>query len=322
VNLGQAKVYAIQHMNEYSNKGVPISTTDGNYQDYIKRMAPDANTAYQELAKICMIPGKMSIVQNPIVNLLGLHDGFEILQHLPGQDKVFIVKGAKSFSFEVSSQCTVSFDESINGTWTPISGTYYNDTETSFTGSITVPSTVTSFTNYRGLLTITDANNDIRMTFTGTYVFNSKNRALFAYTWPDAQSVPWFRDWVPYSLPSNYMKFSKMMYSYDDRQLNESSDYKLTDNNVIYLNWFLTGQFDVYYWEYPEEITNETEDTFEFKGPPDMQSCIPWFMGAYAIMPERPDIGTQLLNQYYVLKDGLSPTEDTTTTYIQDVTGW
>jgi hypothetical protein len=317
MTLAQAKVYAIQHINEYSNNGTLVSSSNGNYQDLVLRMNPLANTSQIELSKIAKIPAVYVIDHNVIPNLLNLQGANE-KQHYPGTNDAYTAAGAQSFSIEVSKPCTITFEEYASGSWVDITGTYIvpGGTETAFTGDITV-SEITSYTNYKGSLALTTATNNVKMTITTLYPMKSRYRAMYGYPFEDADAVPRYSAYVPYDLPDNYMEFNKMMRSYDERQFRENSDFILTPDNKVHINWFLTGQFDVHYWRFPTEITNDTEDTYEFEVRQDAQAAIPWFMGAYAIMPDNANIGTQLLNQYYVLRDNLTDTDDLEITQLQ-----
>jgi hypothetical protein len=317
LTLAEAKVNAMQHIKRYSNSGELIETTDGNYQDLVLRMPPLANSAQMELCKISKIPGKFSISQNPIANQLGLY-AFDEVQHYPETDLTYTSTGSKSFSIEVDGDCSIYFDEQISGTWTPLSGTYSLDggTSTVFTGSIAV--TATTFENYKGLLTIASATNSVRMKVVATYPMKSRYRALFAYTYATAQKVPMYKAFVPYDLPTDYMDFDRMMRGFDQRQYQENQDYILTNDNKIHLNYFLTGSFDIYYWKWPTEITNETEDTYVFEVNKDAQAAIPYYMGGYAIYPTNQNLGVQLLNQYYALRDMLNTPKTNITNEVQN----
>jgi hypothetical protein len=315
MTLAEAQVIAIQHCNEYSTGGNIISVTDGNYKDLVYRMPPLANTAQQELSKICRIPGKYSISRNVIPNLLPLTN-YDEKQHFPGTDISYTGAGAKSFSIEVDGTCEIYFDEQISGVWTPLSGTYSKDegTATAFSGSISVTG-LTSFSNYKGLLT--SSGNSVRMKIVATYPLKSRYRALFAYTFVTALSVPHFMAYVPYDLPTDCMKLDKVLRAYDQRQYKESADYILTPDNKIHISYALNGQFDVHYWKKPTVITNDTATSYEFEVSEDAQSLIPWFMGGYAIYPDNANIGTQLLNQYYALLEGLEQKDEEDITTLQ-----
>lgn len=323
MTLDEMKVIAIQLCNEYSVSGTAISTSDGNYQDLIFRMPPLANTAQQELAKIRKIPGTYSISQNPITNLLGVLTNFKEVQHFPGTDLTYTGTGAKSFSIEVDGECTIYFYETISGVLTALNGTYTKDdgTATAFTGSIAV-SGITSFSNYRGLLTISSATNTITMKIVATYPMKSRYRALFAYSFATALTVPHYRAYIPYTLPTDFNEFNVMMRSYDDRQYTENEDFRLTPDKKLHLNWALTGQFDVHYWKKPTAITSATAGTYTFEVDDDACSLIPWFVGGYAIYPDNQTIGIQLINQYLELKKGLKPVESETDENVIDTFGW
>lgn len=319
--LDEAIVDAFKEINNYSTNGTPISTSQGNYIDLKNRMYSPCNVAIMELAKIQKIPAVMSIVQNPVDNQLG-PTGFDTKLHLPGINDTFTGVGSKSFSFSFSSECTMQFDESINGVWTPISGTYITGTTTTpFTGSIVIPNTVTSFTNYKGLLTISSALNTVRVTIIATYPVTSKDRNLSAYAYPTAAKVPYYTAFVPYDLPTNYMDFNKMMRAFDTRQFQENADYQLV-NQKIYLNWYLTGQFDIHYWQYPDPVTANTPGTTALQAQPDAQSLIPLYMGGKAIYPDDGNLGVLLLNEYENKKGKLTPTESKSNEVILDSSGW
>ena len=309
MTLGEGKIEALQHINEKTIKGVDIPVTDGNYLDLTKTMNPVANTAQMQLAKINKLPKVYTISQNPITGLL---QSFDEVIHYPGTDLSYTGTGAKSFSIEVDGTCAIYFYETISGVLTAINGTYCNpgDTvETAFTGSISVSET--AFENYRGNLTISSATNVITMKIVATYPMKSRYRGLFAYAYATALAVPRLSAYIPYDLPSNCLKFNKMMRSYDQRQFKENTDYITTPDRKIHINWYLTGQFDIHYWGRPTEITNSTLDTYEFEVDTDVQSFIPWLMGGYAIMPTNPSLGTQLVNQYYALIQDSIDTEET-----------
>jgi hypothetical protein len=319
MDLATAKIIAIQHCNEYSTGGTAITTTDGNYQDLVLRMPPLANTAQQELAKVCRIPGKYSISRNVVPNLLPLTD-YDEKQHFPGTDVSYTGAGAKSFSIEVDGTCTIYFYETISGVLTALNGTYSKDggTATAFTGSIAV-SGLTSFSNYRGLLTIASATNTITMKVVATYPLKSRYRALFAYTFATALTVPHLMAYVEYDLPTDFMSFDKLLRAYDQRQYKEFADFVLTSDNKIHINYSLNGEFYIHYWKKPTVITNATATTYEFEVTEDAQALIPWFMAAYAIMPDNANLGTQLLNQYYALRQSLENNDEADITVMQAV---
>lgn len=304
---------AFRYIDEYSVNGVAIPTTDKNYIDIKNRMYGPADSCQKDLAKILKISDKVIISQNPISNLLG--NAFDEIQLFPGGTYEYIVTGARSFSLEVDGDCSIQFAE-YTGTWTALNGTYYDGTEKTLTGSIAVTG-ITGYANYRGLLTIADASHQVRMKIISTYPCKVRFRALFGYGFASALKVPWYRDFIPYDLPTNWTEFNKMMRHFDTRQFQENKDYILTPDNKIHLNWFLTGQFEIHGWKNPTTITPATLDTYAPEISDDGQTLMPYYIGGYAIMKSRPDIGVQLVNQYYELRNMLkAPSSNTSNTVV------
>jgi hypothetical protein len=152
MKLGEAKTKAIKYINEYSNNGNLISTTTN--ADYLLRMNDLANAAQMEIATVRKIQASFSISQNPIINQIGLLQGFDEIQHLDKDITTTVAVGSKSYYFEVDRQCTVYIEEQINNVWTILT-------------TIVVPNTVTSFAAYKGLITPSSASNNVRIRFQG-----------------------------------------------------------------------------------------------------------------------------------------------------------
>lgn len=323
MTLAEAKKTAIQHCNEFSNSGELIDETDPNYMDLTLRMNSLANTSQQEIAEVSKISDKISISQNQIPNQLGLY-AFNEVQHFPGNDYPYTAAGSKAFSIEIDGDCTIYFDEEISGVWTPIDGFYSIDeaTPVAFSGNIAITdlssAALQEYKNYKGLLTITSATNNVRMKVVPVYPMKSRYRALFAYSFPNAQKTPHYIAYIPYDLPGNYKDFDRMMRVYDERQYQENKDYILTSDNKIHLNWFLTGSFDIHYWKNPTTITDETPDTYQFEVSEKAQAAIPWFMGGYAIYPTNQNLGDRLIQQYYALVSNLDTPKTNTSSEVQN----
>ncbi|MDD4566150.1 MAG: hypothetical protein PHE79_11835 [Eubacteriales bacterium] len=281
-----------------------------------------ANTSQMEIAKVAKIGDVLSISHNPIMNQLGLY-AFDEIQHFPGGDYPYTAAGSQSFSIEVDGDCSIYFDEEISGVWTALDGTYSLDggEATAFSGSITVSGisddALQKFVNYRGLLTIASTSNNVRIKVVPVYPMKSRYRALFAYLYPNAIKVPHCTAYISYDLPANYMEFNKMMRAFDQRQFDENKDYKLTPDNKIHINWFLTGQFDIHYWKFPTVIDDSTEDTYTFEVRTDAQSAIPWFMAGMAIYPTNKKLGNRLVQQYYALVGNMDTAKTSTSAEIQ-----
>ena len=285
MNLGEVKERVIKLMNEYSNNGVVTPKTSGNYLDYIFRVPDLANDAQMEIASHIKIPAVYSFTQYPIINLLGLHAGFDMEQYLPGTEKIYAGGGAKAYYFEVDRPCTVYIEEEINSVWTELKKIIITD--------------IVKFTGYKGNLTLTGENNCVRMRFTGDYPYVIRNRALFPYNFPSDNDVPTYKAYVAYELPDDYMEFEKVYRWHDQRQYGVMpEEYRLTGRKTIELNWFTNGQFDVHYFKLPEEIDATTSDDHELEIELRAQFLVPYYVAAMIVMDENQAVGTLLLNQY------------------------
>jgi hypothetical protein len=310
MNLGQAKKKAFKLLNEYSTNGTPITSANGSYQDYALRMNDVANDAQMEIARFIKIPAVHQITHYPPENLLGLHAGFGIEQYNPGMDKSYVGTGAQSYYFEVDRPCTVYIEELRGGTWTELK-------------EITITN-ISSFTGYKGNLTLTSTSNPVRLRFTGDYPYLIRHRALFKYNYPSDDAVPVYKAFIPYDLPSDFMEFDKIMRWFDDRQYQPmTSDFKFTGKKTIEINWFLNGQFDMHYFRLPAVIDDETPDTYEFEIDPQAQNLIPYYIAAHTGFDEKQTISTFLQNQYENKLANLSSGyEQSQTGTIIDTKGW
>ena len=276
---GESFVQAIQLLQDYSKKGVLISPSDGNYQDKILLMPPVANAAQMEIAQYVKIPAVMSVTQNPIKNLLGMHTGFDLEMHLD-EDKVYSAVGANSYSFEVDRPCTVYIKRD---------GQIFKTVEVT---------NINQFTNFKGNITPVNKTSLTQLVFSGPYPYSIRHRALYPYPFPTDADVPVYGSHVSYDMPDDYMEFDKILRWYDQRQLQETSDYKKTENKKILINWFLTGQFDIHYFKRPQIITAATPDSYEYEIDPKAHHLIPYYIAAYVCDEAKSNVKSMLLGEY------------------------
>jgi hypothetical protein len=299
LTLSEFIVKTIKLINSYSNNGVLISPSNGNYQDYYLRMRSLADDCQKEIAKYIKIRRKYTVTQNPITNLLGLHVGFDITQHLPDKITYYNASGAKSFYFEADRPCTWTFEESNdNATWTPLAGFYdVNGEDTAFNGTINVTGN-TSYKAIKGILTLTKTY--VRVYPTSDYVFNSRNRALFGCTFPKCSDVPDYQPYIPYKMPSDFDELDKVVREYDQRQMAEWSDYKKIEKDVYGINWFSNGQFTFHYFAKPQTIDDDTSDDYEFEVEELAQTLIPYYVAGTILMTaeESQTAAAFLINRY------------------------
>jgi hypothetical protein len=283
MTLGLAKIKAIQYMREYStNNSLNSAAQNG---DYTLAFNNAADTAQKKVSTIKKIISTYSFSQNPILNQLGLLQGFDIVQHLNTDYVLTTAVGSRAYYFEVDRQCSVYIEEQINGVWTILN-------------TITVPSTVTSFTAYKGLINPSSAANQVRIRFGGLYPYNIRNRYLCQYTFPTVNDIPDYTPYVKYTMPANFMKLKSIIHKSDPRVYEHMSDYKWEGKRVLVVNFFYTGSFDIEYYSYPADITSATDDSYVFEVDIDACEAIPYYMGAMALVEENASISTILLNLY------------------------
>lgn len=307
MKLGEAKTKAIKYINEYSNNGNLISTTTN--ADYLLRMNDLANAAQMEIATVRKIQASFSISQNPIINQLGLLQGFDEIQHLGSDNTTTVAVGSKSYYFEVDRQCTVYIEEQINNVWTILS-------------TITVPSTVTTFASYKGLITPSSALNNVRIRFSGAYPYNIRNRALYAYTFPTANDVPDYRPFVKYDMPADFMELKKVTQETDPRQYTSLKDYRWEGIRTFVVNYYQTGSFRIEYYKYPTVIDSTTDDNTSFEVDLVAQEAIPYYIGAHVMIGENPGISTLLLNLYQSKLGNMSNIDSTNMPLTKNAMGW
>lgn len=294
MQLGEAKKKALSLMAEYSVDGVPIP--DGENADYLNRMNRFADTAQKEIAQVKKIHAVVNISNNPVKPQQGLLQGFDLKQYLPGNEIVDIYPGSKAYYFEVDNVADIYIEErTVNG-YVPL---------------ITINNTTKGkFTAYKGLIQASNPSADIRLRFSGDYVYNIRNKALFAYSFPTADDVPDYRPYLRHEMPADFMELNKVIQQTDPRSYKEMIAFYWEGKRTFILNYYDTGSFDIHYYKYPTSITSSTLDTYEFEVDTEAQELIPFFIAGHALMDENQTLGIQLLNEYQVKLSRLYTTDD------------
>jgi hypothetical protein len=307
MNLGQAKLKAIQYMREYSISGALNSVSQNS--DYTLAFNNAADTAQKKIAGIKKIITTYSFSRNPILNQLGLLQGFDIVQHLDTDNTVSVAVGSRAYYFEVDRQCSVYIEEQVGGVWTILS-------------TIIIPNTVTSFTAYKGLITPSSVLNQVRIRFGGLYPYNIRNRYLCQYTFPTVADIPDYTPYVKYSMPANFMKLKGVVHRTDPRVYEHMSSYFWEGKRTLVVNYEYTGSFDIEYFTYPADITSTTDDAYAFEVDIDACEAIPYFMGAMALIEENPSISTTLLNLYQSELGNLDQLDTGVATMVLSLNPW
>jgi hypothetical protein len=231
----------LRYLDEATKKGVNLPTTkNADYRDKFNYFLDEAQ---KYIASLIKIPSVFQVTQNPIPNQLGLLKGFDIVQYLPGNDKVYEQKGTKAYYFEMDNVGTVTI--AVNGITTK-----------------TITNTAKrQFTAYKGN-TGANAGDTVTITFTGDYPYNIRNTAMYAYAFPTDDDVPDYTPYVEYDMPTDFMSFDSVVIRTDPRVYELYKAYKWENNKKVILEYYKSGSFDIHYFAYPAEIKpTDSDDT-------------------------------------------------------------
>lgn len=283
-------------MAEYSVDGVPIP--DGENSDYLNRMNRFADTAQKELSQVKKIHAVFNISHNPIKPMQGLLTGFDLKQYLPGTDLIDMYVGCKAYYFEVDNVADIYIEENVSGVWTALK---------------TINNTVKGqFTAYKGLINASNPSNQVRLRFSGNYVYNIRNKALYQYPFPTDSDVLDYRPYVTYKMPTDFMELQKVIQQSDPRVYRDKIDYYWEGKRTFVLNFYDAGSFDIHYYRYPTSIDSTTLDSYEFEVDTEAQEAIPFFIASHCLMDEEGSrtLAIQLLNEYQTKLSRLYMSDD------------
>jgi len=234
-----AQNYFLKIIDESTKKGAAIAPSkNADYRDKFNYMLDEAQ---KYIAGIVRIPEVFQVTQNPIENLEGRLNGFDITQILPDKPKTFDLTGCKSVYFEMDNIgiCTIS----INGVPTE-----------------TINNTVKgSFTIYKKLIPATETDS-VTVEFSGLYPYNIRNVGFFAYTFPTEDDIPSYTPYTTYDMPDNFLEFDSVILKSDPRVYKSYMAHKWENNKKIILNYYDTGSFDIHYFKYPATIAPDAPD--------------------------------------------------------------
>lgn len=322
LTYGYTRKHALKLLDEYATDGT-VNTTD----DVLVKIQDFTNDAMVDLASsTAKIHGEYFIAQNPVRNELA-YDTSKIQTHLPDVDFTVELTGAKSYFFEATGPATVVIEEYVGGAWvalpTPI--------------SISIASSVTSFAEYKGLITAADVANKIRIRFTGSYVYKYRNYILYPYTWPSANDVQQHRPFFEYALPSDFLQLDNIMIKKETRQYISYVNYILRSDKKIALNRYdAPAEFMLHYWRYPTLFTytgvEATDDAMvygidtvnsTYRVSDDAALVIPFYVAGHVLLSEgNPQGGITLLNVYETKKTTLVTNLINYQGAIFNATGW
>lgn len=234
------RAYYLNIIDEATKKGIALSETKN--ADYRVKFDTFLDPAQKYVASIIKIPDVFQLTQNPIPNMLGHMNGFDLIQVLPDEDKAYSFTGCKSMYFEVDDLATITI--AVNGSTVE-----------------TITNTVKrSFTAYQKLTGATSTDT-VTITFSGDYPFNIRNTGFFQYAFELATDIPVYTPYVTYDMPSDFLEFDSVIIKADPRLYASYVAHKWENNKKIVLNYYDSGSFDIHYYKLPTDIASDAEDS-------------------------------------------------------------
>ena len=245
MTVGDITKGVLHSMREYSNSGELAEEQD--VKDYLISMVPLINVYQSQIAtEQNALSGRYDIAQNNPANMLGT-DWYEDKVHT-NEDVSYEASGPKAYSFQVSGIATIYIEEETSAdTWTILETISHT------------PSEGGGYEQYKNTITASDDSNTIRIRFSGLYRYLYRYIAFFEYPYSSATYVPTYQPYVEYLLPETVFRVRNMERSHPDGQRKAYSDYRIEQHSksrfTVLIPWKDSGEFIVYYYTYPEIIT-------------------------------------------------------------------
>ena len=254
IKYGEIRRSTLKLLDDYSSRGnvlAPIKVADYGF-----KIQQVCNESIMELASTtAKLPKTLLIPHNPIKNSL-YDDTSSIRQHIPSIDFSIVLGNAKSCAFESTGPATIVIEESSDGTT-------YSSLET-----ITIESSVTTFTEYKRLISPSLSTNTVRLRFTGDYLYLFRNFVLYPYSFPDVNSIPSHSPWRRIETPDDFLDLNYVEIRRDARQfLPYNNLIKTPENELFFNNLEGPSELLIHYWRKPNLLTftgvEATDDELE-----------------------------------------------------------
>lgn len=235
-----ARTYFLNIIDEATKKGVALSETKN--ADYRVKFDTFLDTAQKYIANIIKIPDVFQVTQNPIPNMQGLLNGFDIVQILPDEPKTYTFTGCKALYFEIDNVGTVTI--AINGIESEV-----------------ISNTIKrQFTAYKRL-TGASTSDTVTLTFSGDYPYNIRNTGFYEYAFSEEDDIPTYSPYVAYDMPNDFLGFDSVVLQSDPRVYRSYVEHRWESTKKVVLNYYDEGSFDIYYFKYPATIDVDADDT-------------------------------------------------------------
>jgi hypothetical protein len=295
---GDCLALYLSYIDEYSKKGVALPITKN--ADYRSKFSFFLNEAQVYVASLIKIPAVFTVTQYPVPNQLGLLQGFEAVQYLPGTPKILTATGTKSYYLELDNVGTVTI--AINGVTT---STLTNTLKRQFTA-------------YKGNIGATSTD-IVTITFTGLYPYNIRNTALYGYAFPLDTDVPDYKSMLIYDMPSDFMSFDITMLQSDPRCYQAYLGYKWDIRKKILLGYYDKGSYNIYYFAYPTTILPTDLDSVLMSVEDKAIDLVVLQAGIMATAADNPSLSSWLRSLYIEKVQNVTQSATVSETVVQTV---
>ena len=157
---------------------------------------------------------------------------------------------------------------------------------------------------YKGVFTNTDRK-PVLFTFTTSYPMALKNCAIYRETFDSIDDIPPLTDKVKYDMkaiaPDFFMIDPQGIYFEGAYQKYlQTSDFYQEGTKTLVLDRDMVGSFTIYYRAYPEELTMDTDDTYELPIDPEVYALLPLYMASQLYKDDDNGIATAYRNEFEV----------------------
>lgn len=321
---GDIQFAVLQLMRSYTLNGNSLWGDTDNL-DYMYSMAEATNYALRDLAaEASPLVRMFSLSLNPVPNMLG--DGptaFQTVQSL-GQEITYQAINPKAFYFETDRPVTVLLQK--------LGADGQLETLQQFPlppdPLQPPPPPSRGFVATKGLVTTLDGvavDGTIRLCFAAETAYNIRNVAFYAVPFTGAEDVPPFTRYDRYDLRKltaghsgyEFMRLPPNSTVQHGSSYRRSDEFRWEGDSTMVFDHYAQGQWDIYYYAYPEQIYGPFPDD-DLTHPPatpmehepalstEALDIVPLYVVSRIYTEEKPDLCSLYLNQYMVRRAELA----------------
>ena len=266
---------------------LPDMREDRKYRNYLSAMPQAANEALLRLMKVGKPLIKKFVFNQNIPSSILDSQSYETYT-VDKEDVVAFTTTAHAYYFEVDNTCQVLIDKFEEGAWSNIS-------------TLNITSTTPGkYVIYKGLITNPN-NSEIRITFKASYLYNVRNIALYNVKFRTVAEIFDNVQRQKYDLKElidDFYKIVSIEYEENGVRGKYVTEYDLEGDNILVLDTKLQGNFIITYKAYPDKITSNTSDSYEFTTPVEMVALIPYYIVSELYKEDDISVATMYRNQF------------------------